>query len=290
VRLADIFISYTSSDSEWAFWIAHELEALGHTPHVHEWELSCGDDIAAWMDKTHDAANHILFVVSKAYLGAPYSNWERRAAQWAAVKARPRFALPVFVEACEAPTLLAHIKRCDLYDLNEEEARERLKEVFKPAVKSARGVFPGGAKASAAETTAQLGPLFPGTSSASNASQTTLKAEPTKPRVPPTALIVDELERRARARATKFLVFERTLFSVSCFLLIITLIVPTATVGLAGACLAGVGVILWWLHTNAVDSAKGWAVFSEAYRDPDVTLQEVKQYDEFLFERLRRET
>ena len=37
--VADIFVSYTSSDRDWAFWIAKELEALGHAPHVHEWEI-----------------------------------------------------------------------------------------------------------------------------------------------------------------------------------------------------------------------------------------------------------
>jgi hypothetical protein len=28
--MADIFISYTAADRDWAFWIAKELEALGH--------------------------------------------------------------------------------------------------------------------------------------------------------------------------------------------------------------------------------------------------------------------
>jgi hypothetical protein len=35
-----IFVSYTSSDRDWAFWIGHELEDLGHRPHIYEWELS----------------------------------------------------------------------------------------------------------------------------------------------------------------------------------------------------------------------------------------------------------
>jgi TIR domain-containing protein len=45
VRVADIFISYTKIDRAWAFWIAKELEALGHTHHIHEWEIKAGDDI-----------------------------------------------------------------------------------------------------------------------------------------------------------------------------------------------------------------------------------------------------
>ena len=28
--MADIFVSYTSSDRDWAFWIGQELEKLGH--------------------------------------------------------------------------------------------------------------------------------------------------------------------------------------------------------------------------------------------------------------------
>jgi hypothetical protein len=28
--MADIFISYTGSDRDWAFWLGKELEALGH--------------------------------------------------------------------------------------------------------------------------------------------------------------------------------------------------------------------------------------------------------------------
>jgi TIR domain-containing protein len=45
--LADIFISYTSSDRDWAFWIAAELKKLGHSPHIHEWEIEGGADIYA---------------------------------------------------------------------------------------------------------------------------------------------------------------------------------------------------------------------------------------------------
>ena len=60
--------------------------------------VSGGDDIMAWMEERHQAADHILCVVSAAYLTKPYSSWERRAAQWAAATDRPGFALPVFAD------------------------------------------------------------------------------------------------------------------------------------------------------------------------------------------------
>ena len=121
--MADIFVSYTSSDREWAYWVGHQVESLGHTPRIHDWEISGGGDIAAWMEERIDAADHVLCIVSSAYLDKkPYSAWERRAAQWAAATDRPNFVLPVFVEPCTAPTLLAHLKRCDLHGISEEEA------------------------------------------------------------------------------------------------------------------------------------------------------------------------
>src|SRR5271157_4492706 len=91
--MADIFVSYTKSDRDWAFWIAEELKQLGHTPHIHEWEIKGGDDIYAWMEAHHDAAEHVLCVVSDDYLKAPYSTLERNAALWQAASNRPGFVL-----------------------------------------------------------------------------------------------------------------------------------------------------------------------------------------------------
>src|SRR5262249_46842779 len=142
----------------------YELEALGHVPHIHEWEISGGDDIMAWMEERHQAADHILCIISPTYLSKPYSSLERRAAQWAAAVDRPGFALPVFVAHCEAKTLLAQVKRCDHYGVREEEARARLKAFLEPARKPAqRPVFPGGMKYSPGTTSTQPPQRFPGT-------------------------------------------------------------------------------------------------------------------------------
>ena len=60
--MADIFVSYTSNDRDWAFWIGQELEKLGHAPRIHEWEISAGGDIAKWMDER--LSLRILFFAS----------------------------------------------------------------------------------------------------------------------------------------------------------------------------------------------------------------------------------
>ena len=42
---------------------------LGHTPHIHEWEIPAPrGNIAAWMEERHDKADHILCVISQVYL------------------------------------------------------------------------------------------------------------------------------------------------------------------------------------------------------------------------------
>jgi tetratricopeptide (TPR) repeat protein len=89
---------------------------------------------------------------------------ERRAAQWVAADERANFAIPVFVEACKAPTLFATLKRCDLYGLEENEVRARLQAFLAPAAKPPRGRFPGGVGPPRSGNP----PAFPGKTAISN--------------------------------------------------------------------------------------------------------------------------
>jgi tetratricopeptide (TPR) repeat protein len=143
VCVANIFVSYTSTDRDWAFWIAEELKGLGHTPHIHEWEIKGGDDIYAWMEHRHDGADRVLCVVSDDYLKAPYSTLERNAALWQAASKRPGFVLLVAVKPCRLPTLSDHIRRCELFGMPEEAARLRFCEFMAKRAAPETGVFPG---------------------------------------------------------------------------------------------------------------------------------------------------
>jgi hypothetical protein len=77
------------------------------------------------MEQRHDAADHVVCVVSDDYLKAPYSTLERNAALWQAVAKRPGFVLLVSVKPCRLPTLVDHHRRCELFGISEEEARVR---------------------------------------------------------------------------------------------------------------------------------------------------------------------
>ncbi len=141
--MADIFVSYTSSDREWAQWIALELEKLGHVAHVHEWEIKGGDDIYAWMVKRHDAADHVLCVFSDEYLRAPFSTLERNAAFWRMAKDKPGFVLVVVVKPCTLPNLADHYRRCVLFGIPKDAAQLRLRQFIEAPVKPESVPFPG---------------------------------------------------------------------------------------------------------------------------------------------------
>jgi tetratricopeptide (TPR) repeat protein len=144
--VADIFVSFTKSDQQWAHWIAQELTALHHEPHVHDWEIGPGKDILSWMEKRHDQADYVLCVVSPDYLSedkAPFSTWERRAALWRMVKRRKGHVLLLVVKPVRLPSLIDHFRRCDLVGLREEEARRRVAEFLRTPSPPEKIDFPG---------------------------------------------------------------------------------------------------------------------------------------------------
>jgi hypothetical protein len=115
-----IFVSFTKSDQQWAHWIAQELTALHHEPRVHDWEIGPGEDIVGWMEKWHDQADYVLCVVSPDYLNedkAPFSTWERRAALWRMVKGRKGHVLLFVVKPVTLPSLIDHLRHCNLVGL-----------------------------------------------------------------------------------------------------------------------------------------------------------------------------
>jgi tetratricopeptide (TPR) repeat protein len=142
--VADIFVSYTSKDRDWAFWIGQELEKLKHVPRIDAWEIPGGGNIMAWMLERLDTANHTLCVISPDYYNGPFASAEFQAALWAAQEARTNFLLPVRVADCELRRLLAPLKRCDLFGVDEDEARARLIDFLRPAEKPSTSTpFPG---------------------------------------------------------------------------------------------------------------------------------------------------
>src|ERR1044072_6748158 len=97
ICLVKIFISYTSSDKEWAQWIGWELKQAGHQPFIHDWEIGAGENIAGWMEQRFKQADRLIGVFSDLYCKAAFSQSERWAAYWKDPRGRDGFFVPIEV-------------------------------------------------------------------------------------------------------------------------------------------------------------------------------------------------
>ena len=144
--MAKFFVSHTGLDADWASWIGFQTEGLGHEAFVDRWEISGGDDVAAWMDARLDAADHCVCVCSSTYFGETYSDWERRSALSVRITKRSNFVLPIIVAPCELPVLMSSLSHCNLFEAgaNEAAARRLLHAFLTPSGKPASSPrFPG---------------------------------------------------------------------------------------------------------------------------------------------------
>jgi tetratricopeptide (TPR) repeat protein len=121
----DFFISYTQDDRAWAEWIAWQLEAERYTTVLQAWDFRPGNNFVARMRDALQDADRTIAVLSGAYLASRYGTDEWTSAFLHDASGRQRL-LPVRVEACELPRLLATLVYIDLAGVNRATARVRL--------------------------------------------------------------------------------------------------------------------------------------------------------------------
>lgn len=141
-----LFLSYTSSDRDWAHWIGVTLRDAGHDMFVHEWEVAAGENIPAWMERKLEAADKMVGIFSPAYVEAVHSNAERWAAYWQDPDGRDGFLVPIEVEKlAKWPAFAAGKRRLSLIGLDEAEAARKLIAFLEPPrAPTTRPRFPGG--------------------------------------------------------------------------------------------------------------------------------------------------
>lgn len=121
----DFFISYTGRDRPWAEWIAWILEEEGYSTVIQAWDFHPGGNFVLDMQQATTAARTIA-VLSSIYLDKPFTT-----AEWATAFAQDptsqvRKLIPVRIEKCSPPGLLAQIIYVDIFDCAEGEAQQRL--------------------------------------------------------------------------------------------------------------------------------------------------------------------
>jgi hypothetical protein len=122
----DFFISFASADRSSAEWIAVELETAGYTTVVQSFDFRPGTDFVQQMQQAAATAERTIAVLSPAYFESVFVG-----AEWGAAFAKdPRgekgLLIPVRVQPCDPPGLLATRVYVDLVGLDEAAARRKL--------------------------------------------------------------------------------------------------------------------------------------------------------------------
>jgi tetratricopeptide (TPR) repeat protein len=121
----EFFVSYTGADQAWAEWLADQLETAGHSVMLQAWDFRPGENFVLRMNQALERADRILAVLSPAYFGSAYATDEWTAALVRDPAGRDRL-LPVRIEPCDLPPLIANRIYVDLVGLDERTAAARL--------------------------------------------------------------------------------------------------------------------------------------------------------------------
>jgi tetratricopeptide (TPR) repeat protein len=122
----DFFISYTTVNRPWAEWIAVQLEAAGYSTVLQAWDFRPGSDFVHEMQEATTLAGRTIAVLSPAYFGSEFGEAEWRAAFHQDPTGEAGLLVPVRVQPCAPPGLLASRVYIDLADTDEPTARRLL--------------------------------------------------------------------------------------------------------------------------------------------------------------------
>lgn len=143
----DFFISYTQVNRPWAEWIAAQLEAAGYTTLLQAWDFRPGQDFLHEMQQATTTAGRTIAVLSPAYFGSKFSEAEWRAAFVKDPTGEQGLLVPVRVQECEPPGLLASRVYVDLVDTDEPTAKRLLLAgVGEAGARPTSAPFPGAAR------------------------------------------------------------------------------------------------------------------------------------------------
>lgn len=107
------FLSYSSNDKEFAEKLATSLNANGIEIFFDKWEIKVGDSIVNKIDTALGKMTDLIIVISENSIN---SNWVKKELSSALVKKLGNNSvkiLPVLIEECNIPTIIADLKYAD---------------------------------------------------------------------------------------------------------------------------------------------------------------------------------
>ncbi|WP_239344513.1 tetratricopeptide repeat protein [Frankia sp. Cj3] len=119
-----VLVSHAASDRRWAEWLAWRMQAGGFEPLLEGWYAVPGVNRLRWLNESLVRADHLVLVLSESYLAESGASLP-----WQSIvnptDRRVRL-VPVKVDECSPPGLLAGLVTIDLVGLDEENAAATL--------------------------------------------------------------------------------------------------------------------------------------------------------------------
>lgn len=109
----DVFISYSTSDRDFAERLARELRSRGLTVWFDRWEIRVGDSIVEKIGDGISAADALVVVLSALSVQSAWVREELNAATVRSLQEKNILLLPVLREPCDIPALLRHRRYAD---------------------------------------------------------------------------------------------------------------------------------------------------------------------------------
>lgn len=101
-----VFVSYSSSDKDFATALANDLVDLGHEVWLDTWRVRVGDSIITQLGKGISEADYVLVILTPASVESSWVEQEWRAKYWEEIQSRHVRVIPLLLKECKVPDLL----------------------------------------------------------------------------------------------------------------------------------------------------------------------------------------
>jgi hypothetical protein len=137
----NFFVSYTSSDEDFAKWVAWELGRADFTYRIQAEHFGPGSRFIQEMREALQNSEQVIAIISPKYFESPYASLELNSAIAADPLGKARKVIPVRIEKFQMPEIFRDLVYIDLVGKEEREARRALMAGVRAARLSALGMY-----------------------------------------------------------------------------------------------------------------------------------------------------
>ncbi|MGQ0775302.1 MAG: FxSxx-COOH system tetratricopeptide repeat protein [Pseudonocardiales bacterium] len=158
----DFFVSHAGRDRDWAEWVAWHLREAGRTVELDS-DWPPGENFIEKMRSALDSAKWVMALFSPAYFESERYTTEEWTSALIKGEGGKHRLVPVQVKPCRVPSLLSTLRRVELFDLGEAEAKQELIAAVQGLARpDGKPAFPGTGRAGVLTGRGEVGPRLPG--------------------------------------------------------------------------------------------------------------------------------